>query len=56
MRKNFKNILFVIVIITFGILLTSCSSGIVKNVKIDIQNTGTHEKKDINRAINKLKN
>ena len=36
--------------------MTGCISGIVKNADIDIQNTGTHEKKDINRVINKLKN
>lgn len=56
MKKYLKNILFEITIITLVVFLTGCSSGIVKNVDIDIQNTGTHEKKDINRVINKLKN
>lgn len=56
MKKYFKNILFEITIITLVVFLTGCSSGIVKNADIDIQNTGTHEKKDINRVINKLKN
>lgn len=46
----------VIIVISIIVLLTGCSSGIVKNAKIDIQNTGTHEKRDINKVINKLKN
>ena len=50
MKKYLKNILFEITIITLVVFLTGCSSGIVKNVDIDIQNTGTHERKDINRV------
>lgn len=45
----------ILVIVTSILLVTGCSSGIVKNAKIEIQNNGTHEKRDINRVISKLK-
>lgn len=45
----------ILVTVTLILLLTGCSSGIVKNAKIEIQNNGTHEKRDINRVISKLK-
>lgn len=44
-----------LVTVTLILLLTGCSSGIVKNAKVEIQNNGTHEKRDINRVISKLK-